>query len=118
MLSISPNFAIPFLAFSLQSSVNPDEAVAYGAAVLASKLSGNTGRSVQDVLLLDATTYKFEDQEFKMRADAYNALEDCLYKVKNEIKDYNIKKRVDPRSLRKSGVSRKTKPRLLMSFVS
>ncbi|XP_076959624.1 heat shock 70 kDa protein 18-like [Bidens hawaiensis] len=39
----------------LCKSVNPDEAVAYGAAVLASKLSGNTENSVQDVVLHEVT---------------------------------------------------------------
>ncbi|XP_076914046.1 heat shock cognate 70 kDa protein-like [Bidens hawaiensis] len=39
----------------LCKSVNPDEAVAYGAAVMASKLSGNTEKSVQDVVLHDVT---------------------------------------------------------------
>ncbi|XP_023749961.1 heat shock 70 kDa protein 1 isoform X1 [Lactuca sativa] len=39
----------------LCKSVNPDEAVAYGAAVMAAKLSGNTDKCFQDLLLLDVT---------------------------------------------------------------
>ncbi|XP_071688917.1 heat shock cognate 70 kDa protein-like [Rutidosis leptorrhynchoides] len=39
----------------LCKSVNPDEAVAYGAAVLAAKLNGSSNRSVQDVVLSDVT---------------------------------------------------------------
>lgn len=34
-------------------SINPDEAVAYGAAVQAAILSGDTSSQIQDVLLVD-----------------------------------------------------------------
>ncbi|XP_071714946.1 heat shock cognate 70 kDa protein-like [Rutidosis leptorrhynchoides] len=39
----------------LCKTVNPDEAVGYGAAVLAAKLSGTGNKSVQNMVLLDVT---------------------------------------------------------------
>ncbi|KAI3762259.1 hypothetical protein L1987_52684 [Smallanthus sonchifolius] len=40
---------------SLCMSINADEAVAYGAAVLAANLSGNGNKAVKDMILLDVT---------------------------------------------------------------
>ena len=39
----------------LCKSINPDEAVAYGAAVQAALLSGDTSENIQDLLLVDVT---------------------------------------------------------------
>nr|GEW40916.1 heat shock protein 70 family [Tanacetum cinerariifolium] len=39
----------------LYKSVNPDEAVAHGAAIMAANISGNSGKGVQDLMLLNLT---------------------------------------------------------------
>ncbi|GAB4849692.1 70-kilodalton heat shock protein [Ancistrocladus abbreviatus] len=44
-----------FKGKQLCKSVNPDEAVAYGAAVQAAKLCGDGNKTVQDLVLLDVT---------------------------------------------------------------
>nr|XP_043630587.1 heat shock cognate 70 kDa protein-like [Erigeron canadensis] len=44
-------------------------------------------------MIKDADKYKHEDQEFKRRADAYMALEDYLYDLKNMMKTYDYQER-------------------------
>ena len=39
------------------TSINPDEAVAYGAAIMAAKLSGSEGKDINEILIKDITPF-------------------------------------------------------------
>ena len=43
-------------------------------------------------MVKDAEKYKLEDQEYKRIVGAFIALEDCLYVLKNKIKEYDVDK--------------------------
>ncbi|GJX03230.1 putative heat shock protein 70 family protein [Tanacetum coccineum] len=51
-------------------------------------------------MINDAEKFKIEDQEYKRKVDACNALEDCLYDLKNKIKVSDISTKLAPKALK------------------
>ncbi|CAH1432931.1 unnamed protein product [Lactuca virosa] len=49
-------------------------------------LSGRLSKHEIEKMVKDAEKFKLEDQEFKRKAEAYNALEDYIYDLENKIK--------------------------------
>ncbi|XP_028075277.1 heat shock cognate 70 kDa protein-like [Camellia sinensis] len=70
----------------LYKSINPDEAIAYGAAVQAAILSGEGNQK----MVQEAKKYKSEDEEHKKKVQAKNALENYAYNMRNTNKDEKI----------------------------
>ncbi|XP_076914371.1 heat shock cognate 70 kDa protein-like [Bidens hawaiensis] len=62
--------------------------------------NGRLSKEEIEKMVSDAEKYKLEDQEFKKKAQACNELEDCVYTMKNKIKEYNIKKRVPSETMK------------------
>ncbi|XP_061338313.1 heat shock 70 kDa protein 4-like isoform X3 [Gastrolobium bilobum] len=81
----------------LCKSINPDEAVAYGAAVQAAILSGEGNEK----MVQEAEKYKAEDEEHKKKVDAKNALENYAYNMRNTIKDEKIGSKLSPEDKKK-----------------
>ncbi|GJS58590.1 reverse transcriptase domain-containing protein [Tanacetum coccineum] len=61
--------------------------------------NGRPSKGEIEKMVKDAQKYKFEDQEFKKKVDAYNDLENCLYKMKKKIEECKLKKKVSPENL-------------------
>nr|GEX27255.1 putative heat shock protein 70 family [Tanacetum cinerariifolium] len=56
--------------------------------------NGRLSKDEIEKMVKDAQKYKFEDQEFKKKVDAYNDLENCIYKMKKKIEECKLKKKV------------------------
>ncbi|KAJ0453479.1 putative Heat shock protein 70 family [Helianthus annuus] len=56
--------------------------------------NGRLSKEEIEKMVNDAEKYKLEDQEFKKKAEAHNELEDCIYNMKNKIKEHSVKKSV------------------------
>ncbi|GJX02608.1 putative heat shock protein 70 family protein [Tanacetum coccineum] len=52
--------------------------------------NGRLSKENIEKMVKDAQKYKHEDEEYKKKADAQNALEDCLYKMKNKINEFSF----------------------------
>ncbi|XP_027330882.1 heat shock 70 kDa protein isoform X3 [Abrus precatorius] len=81
----------------LCKSINPDEAVAYGAAVQAAILSGEG----DEKMVKDAERYKAEDEEVKKKVEAKNSLENYAYNMRNTIRDEKIGGKLSPEEKQK-----------------
>ncbi|KAJ0829514.1 putative Heat shock protein 70 family [Helianthus annuus] len=55
---------------------------------------GRLSKEEIENMVNDAEKYKQEDQEFKKKAEAHNALDDCIYNMKKKIDEHNVKKSV------------------------
>ncbi|CAH1432934.1 unnamed protein product [Lactuca virosa] len=53
-------------------------------------LSGRLSKHEIEKMMKDAEKFKLEDQEFKSKAEAYNALEECIYDLENKIKGEDL----------------------------
>ncbi|GBP03256.1 Heat shock protein 70 [Eumeta japonica] len=64
-----------FCGKTLNLSINPDEAVAYGAAIQAAILSGDKSSAIQDVLLVDVAPLSLGIRNSWWRHDKINRAE-------------------------------------------
>ncbi|MFS8013984.1 putative Heat shock protein 70 family [Helianthus anomalus] len=62
--------------------------------LIISNESGRLSKEEIEKMVNDAEKYKHEDQEFKKKAEAHNALDDCIYNMKKKIEEHNVKKSV------------------------
>ncbi|GKA84182.1 putative heat shock protein 70 family protein [Tanacetum coccineum] len=63
--------------------------------------NGRLSKQEIENMIKEAEKYKLEDEEFKKKALAYNALDNCVNDLKNKLKEYRNKKRVQPESVKK-----------------
>ncbi|KAF5762674.1 putative Heat shock protein 70 family [Helianthus annuus] len=59
-----------------------------------SKDSGRLSKEEIEKMVNDAEWYKLQDQEYKKKAEAFNALEDCVYNMKNKVEELGVEKSV------------------------
>uniref|UniRef100_A0A251UVB3 Putative heat shock protein 70 family n=1 Tax=Helianthus annuus TaxID=4232 RepID=A0A251UVB3_HELAN len=62
--------------------------------LIISSENGRLSKEEIEKMVNDAKKYKLEDQEFKKKVDAHNELEDCIYNMKENIKEQNVRKSV------------------------
>ncbi|KAD6120320.1 hypothetical protein E3N88_11591 [Mikania micrantha] len=56
--------------------------------------NGRLSKEEIEKMVREADKYKLEDQEYKKKVNACNALEDCIYSMKKKLKEYKVNKRV------------------------
>ena len=85
MPKIKEMVSIYFNDISINDSINPDETVAYGAAILASKLIGKEGDITKENILIDSTN-------FSLWINAENINKDLYIENKNSFMNIIIEK--------------------------
>ncbi|GJW15356.1 retrotransposon protein, putative, ty1-copia subclass [Tanacetum coccineum] len=63
--------------------------------------NGRLTKDEIDKMLEDAERYKYDDQLYKKKAEAYNALKDYIYAIKTKLKDGNIRRKLFLEDLKK-----------------
>ncbi|XP_031485421.1 heat shock cognate 70 kDa protein-like isoform X2 [Nymphaea colorata] len=75
----------------LSRDINPDEAVAYGAALQAAKLNGEGTRELTAItirkMVRDAEWYRSEDERYRKKIEARNTLENYAYRMRNTMRN-------------------------------
>ncbi|CAI9301608.1 unnamed protein product [Lactuca saligna] len=56
--------------------------------------NGRLSKDEIEKMVKDADKYKHEDEEYKKKASAFNALEDCLHTMKNKMKNTRNRKKL------------------------
>ncbi|XP_057754834.1 heat shock cognate 70 kDa protein-like isoform X2 [Arachis stenosperma] len=106
--SLLQNF---FEGKDLCNSINPDEAVAYGAAVQAALLSSAEIKR----MIEEAAFFREEDKKFKKMVKAKNALDEYIYRMEKALKDFDVSSKVSPSEKQRIMAALREGKRLLRS---
>ncbi|KAI3756065.1 hypothetical protein L1987_55878 [Smallanthus sonchifolius] len=66
-----------------------------------SNANGRLSKEAIEKMLKDGESYKLDDQEYMKQAEAFNALKELIYTMKNKINDKDIRKLLHPDHLKK-----------------
>ena len=90
------------------TSINPDEAVAYGAAIMAAKLSGTEGKDINEILIKDITPFTLGIAVYHPEVSKYLMLLNFLENL-DKLNENNMKN-IGKDSLLMSSIIKKGSP--------